>query len=234
MGEVRVVLLHALPLDGTVWRGVVAALTVEAVAPTLYDFGDALTDWASGVLDTAGRGPLVVVGNSVGGSCAIEVARLAPQRVRMLVLIGAKPGHRPDPPFRDAAVRLLRDQGMTAAWPAYLAPLFAPTAARSTLERARDIALAQPVDSIVRGVNVFHTRPDRRRFLDELDRPVVIVQGEYDPVPRDAALLAARLRRGRHVGVPGAGHYLPLAQPVELATILNAAVRREDLDSSGS
>jgi pimeloyl-ACP methyl ester carboxylesterase len=33
-----------------------------------------------------------IVGNSIGGSRAIEVARLVPERVRMIVLVGTKPG----------------------------------------------------------------------------------------------------------------------------------------------
>ncbi|MBW3640701.1 MAG: alpha/beta hydrolase [Actinobacteria bacterium] len=110
--RVKVVLLHALPLDATMWHEVAEGLQYEVVAPDLYQLGPTLQDWASGVLDLAGPGPLVVVGNSVGGSCAIEVARLAPAAVQHLILTGANLGHRPDPAFRDTAVRLLETAGM--------------------------------------------------------------------------------------------------------------------------
>ncbi len=106
------VLLHPLPFDGSVWSDEMRSLGQGVIAPTLYDHGDSVESWATAVLDAAAPGPLVVVGNSIGGSCAIEVARLAPKRVKLLVLIGAKAAHRRDPEFRDTAVRLLNDHGM--------------------------------------------------------------------------------------------------------------------------
>jgi 8-oxo-dGTP diphosphatase len=59
-----------------------------------------------------------MVGNSVGGSCALEVALQAPDRVEVIVLIGANAGGRPEP-FRDEAVRVFREKGMDEAWPRY-------------------------------------------------------------------------------------------------------------------
>jgi len=67
------VLLHPLPLDGSIWDNELRALGSPCVAPTLYDLGDTLEEWAGGVLDLCGSGPLVLVGNSVGGSCALEI-----------------------------------------------------------------------------------------------------------------------------------------------------------------
>ena len=149
---VKVVLLHALPLDGTMWRSVGRDLRHEVVAPNLYQLGSTLEEWAAGVLRLAGDGPLVVVGNSVGGSCAIEVARLAPAAVRHLVLIGAKPSHRPEPGYRDAAVRLLETEGMEAAWPVYWQPLLGPAAPPAVSEAVRQIAHAQRAEDVIREV----------------------------------------------------------------------------------
>ena len=138
------------------WPPEMRSLAPTVMAPNLYEFGDSIEAWASGVLDTVGRGPLVVVGNSVGGSCAIEVARLAPERVRLIVLVGAKPGHRPEPDFCDAVIRLLSEHGMSVAWREYWEPLFAPNADPLVVQQARRIALAQSVDAIIGGVRVFH------------------------------------------------------------------------------
>ncbi|HEV7758841.1 MAG TPA: alpha/beta fold hydrolase, partial [Acidimicrobiales bacterium] len=101
----RVVLLHALPFDGRMWRAERDLLGSEALAPSLYRFGARLEDWAQGVLDLVGGEPLVVVGCSVGGSCALEIARAPPDQVAGIVLVGAKAGVRPDPALRDRAVR---------------------------------------------------------------------------------------------------------------------------------
>ncbi len=219
------VLLHPLPLDASIWPPELRSLEASVVAPNLYDLGDSIEAWAYRILELVGTGPLVLVGCSMGGSCAIEVAHLAPERVRLLVLVGAKPAHRPEPAFRDEAVRVLSSEGMAGAWPRYWAPLFGPSADPEVVERARHIALAQDVEAVIRGVRVFHGRPDRSAFLEALDVPIRVVSGEHDRTPSQGAALAARLRKGRFQRVEGAGHYVPLERPAELIAIVQQALR---------
>lgn len=191
------------------WHEVANGLQHQVVAPNLYQLGPTLQHWALGVLDLAGRGPLVVVGNSIGGSCAIEVARLAPAAVQHLILIGAKPGHRPDPAFRDTAVRLLETAGIEAAWSRYWAPVIGPTAPADVAESIRRMALAQSVEDLIRGVRVFHGRTDRSAFLSSWTGPVTVVSGEYDLAPAHNRELAERLQHGRFSLISGSGHYAP-------------------------
>ena len=87
----KLLLLHPLPFDGSIFSEDLRALGDQCAAPTLYDAGDNITQWAEAALDAVGDGPVVVVGNSIGGSCAIEVARIAPTKVKALVLCGSKP-----------------------------------------------------------------------------------------------------------------------------------------------
>ena len=51
-------------------------------------FGDDIEDRARAVLDLTRPGRVALVGNSVGGSCAIEVTRLAPDDIMALVMAG--------------------------------------------------------------------------------------------------------------------------------------------------
>ena len=206
------------------WRSVGQGLRHDVVAPDLYPFGSTLEEWGAGVLRLAGDGPLVVVGNSVGGSCAIEVARLAPAAVRHLVLISAKPGHRPEPDYRDAAVRLLETGGMAAAWPVYWQPLLGPAAPPAVIEAVRQMAHAQRLEDVVRGVCAFHGRSDRSQFLNEWPGPVTVVSGEYDIAPARSRALAEILRDGRLAVVAGVGHYVPLESPAALRDLIDAAV----------
>jgi pimeloyl-ACP methyl ester carboxylesterase len=212
------VLLHPLPLDGSVWSDELRDLAPRTITPTLYDYGDAITDWAAAVLDLAGPGPLDLVGNSVGGSCALEVACLAPDRVRSIVLVGAKAGHRPEPQYRDRAVELLRTHGVESAWRQYWAPLFAPNADPAVVEHAREVACAQGVDAIVDGVLAFHGRPDRSAFAASLDVPIVVVRGALDPI-------GAKDRRSTDTVVAGCGHYVPLERPAALTDIVRAVLK---------
>jgi pimeloyl-ACP methyl ester carboxylesterase len=221
---VSLVLLHPLPFDDTVWPEGIRAFGRRVVAPRLYDLGDTIEEWASSVVDTVGSEQMVVVGNSVGGSCAIEIALRVPNQVELIVLIGTKAGHRPEPGYRDEAIRVLSTEGMSAAWPRYWAPLFAPSADPSVVEHARRIAERQRIDDVVRGVRVFHSRPDRADQTRKLDVPIVIVSGEYDRTPSNSRAFAAELRRGAWRPVRGAGHYVPLERPVELLDIVRESI----------
>jgi pimeloyl-ACP methyl ester carboxylesterase len=218
----RLVLLHALPLDGSMWADELDLDVESTISPTLYALGDSLSAWAAGVLDLAGEGPLLVVGNSVGGSCAIEVARLAPERVAAIVLVGAKAGVRPDPALRDDVIRLLSERGMTAAWPRYWEPLFGPHVRLEALETARRIAFAQTVDDVIRGVRAFHDRPDRADVARSWQKPLILVSGDHDRTPpaTTTAALAASVPDGRFHLVDDCGHYVSLERPRELEKIL--------------
>src|SRR5437588_7289941 len=83
-----VLLLHALPLDERMWEPQRAAFG-DAVAPRLYGRGASMEGWARGILSGV-EGEVVAVGASMGGYCALELVRQAPERVRGLVLEGAR------------------------------------------------------------------------------------------------------------------------------------------------
>jgi pimeloyl-ACP methyl ester carboxylesterase len=61
----RVVLVHALPLTGAMWSNQLAWLPSSTIAPTLYDYGDSISDWATAVLNDVGTDDILVVGASV-------------------------------------------------------------------------------------------------------------------------------------------------------------------------
>ncbi len=209
------VLLHALPFGGEMWHAIARP---SDLCPDLYEFGDTLEAWADAVLDLVPSGPLTLIGNSVGGSCAIEIAARAPGRIEQLVLIGAKAGHAPDPKLRDAALRMLADDGLAPAWERYWQPLFASSSA-AIVESARRAAFSHGPDAIARGVRAFHSRPDRAEWLRRFERRVIVVEGEHDRPERGRAI-AETARLATFVVVPGAGHFVPLEAPNELQQIL--------------
>jgi pimeloyl-ACP methyl ester carboxylesterase len=109
-----VVLLHVLPLDSRMWRSE-SWIPFDFMAPNLYALGDSIEEWAASILSTVGPADVVAVGCSVGGYCALELARQAPDQVRGIILVGTKPEVRPEPAKRDAAVRILETQGVATA-----------------------------------------------------------------------------------------------------------------------
>ena len=97
------VLLHAGVCDRRMWDGVVPALHGEGhqvVAPDLRGFGSRPPGPAPfshagdvlALLDGLGAERADLVGASFGGLVALEVAALAPERVRSLALVCTHPG----------------------------------------------------------------------------------------------------------------------------------------------
>lgn len=162
---------------------------------------------------------MVVVGNSIGGSCAIEAARLAPRKVKALVLCGAKAGHRPEPAFRDEALRVLENEGLRAAWERYWLPLFGAEASAEVVDRAWNAAMKQGAGAIASGSRAFHGRPDREEFLRGWPGRVHVVSGEYDIKPDRGRRLDEELPAGQFHLFRGVGHYVPLEAPAELTSV---------------
>ncbi len=215
-------LLHALPLDGSMWEGQQGLLPGATSAPTLYGFGGRIEDWARRALDTTDADRLLVVGCSVGGSCAIEVALAAPERVAALVLIGTKAQHRPDPGLHGRAVAMLHDDGLDEAWQAFWQPLFAPETPPAIVSRAKEMMFAHGAGDISRGVGVFHSRPSRESFLTGFSKPVAVVTGAHDTAPgyETSAAQAMMAPQGRLHVVPACGHYVPMERPDAINEIL--------------
>ncbi|HTR86590.1 MAG TPA: alpha/beta hydrolase [Reyranella sp.] len=218
--------LHALPLDGSMWAAQAHLLPGSTYAPTLYPFGDRIETWAEAALALVRQDRFIAVGCSVGGSCALELAALAPERIAALVLIGTKARHWPDPALQGRVLRTLRAEGLEAAWEAFWAPLFSAAADGKAIAEGRRITLRQSLRDVARGVTAFHTRPTRDRVLPAFPCPVAVVTGANDIAPglKVSRMQAESAPRGRLYVVPDCGHYVPLEQPDHLNAILREVI----------
>ena len=188
--------------------------------------GDSVETWAAAVLKGVKGDRLIVVGCSVGGSCALELAVAAPDRVAALVLIGTKAAHRPDPALHATVLETLQKGGLEEVWRLFWAPLFSGRAASQVIDDAKRIALRQASREVARGVTAFHSRRSREQFLSAFPRPVVVVTGAHDsaPGPKVSAAQAASARDGRLHIIPDCGHYAPLERPEPLNAILREVI----------
>jgi pimeloyl-ACP methyl ester carboxylesterase len=85
-------LLHGWPVSERIWVSQVSALRdagLDPLAPHLYGRGSSIDDWAAQLLRDI-DGQLVVVGASMGGYCALAMARRAPERIPGMVLVGSR------------------------------------------------------------------------------------------------------------------------------------------------
>ena len=88
--RVTILLLHGWPVSERIWVSQVSALRdagFDVHAPHLYGRGPSIDDWAAQLLREI-DGPLVPVGASMGGYCALALARRAPERIVGMVLVG--------------------------------------------------------------------------------------------------------------------------------------------------
>mgnify|MGYP001361081529 CR=1 FL=1 len=86
------ILLPGLMCDAAAWAPQVQALSAQAacVVPA-WGALDSITAMAEHVLATAPTATFALAGHSMGGRIALEVMRLAPQRVERLALLTRPP-----------------------------------------------------------------------------------------------------------------------------------------------
>ncbi|HXV02664.1 MAG TPA: alpha/beta hydrolase [Gaiellaceae bacterium] len=213
----KLVLIHAMPLDERMWAPQLEALGDEEIeTPNLYDLGGASVDeWAAKLLDRY-DGELAVVGASIGGYVALAMARAAPERVRGIMLVGSRAAD--DPPERKAArndaIRTLEEDGLEAWAPNAPAP---PPAERT-------------VDEVVRAVTALRDRRDSSDVAASFDGPLWVVAGDGDPflTVEEAEQIAQSATEGRLEVFENTGHFPNREQPERFNELLReflAAVR---------
>lgn len=218
--------LPGLLCDAEVWAAQTAALPRPQVVAEygLADSLDAMAALALQQADAAGLGPLAVVGHSMGGRVAMQVWRLAPQRVRGLALMDT--AWHPLPPGEAGAteragrLRLLdiaRSQGMTAMARDWVQGMVHPARLGSPLAEAVVAMLARRTpEHQAAQIQALLNRPDANATLRSVTVPTLLLTGEQDgwspPARHDemAAMVAGPVIR---VDVPHCGHMAPMEAP---------------------
>ena len=253
-GAPTVVLLHAGVADRRAWSAVFEALEGDALDLVAYDrrgYGETpratgefthLDDLAA-VLDAAGADRAVVVGNSMGGALALDLALTAPDRVASLLLIGA-------------GVSGMTDEGEAVEW----SPDEATGAILSAFERAeaaKDVeeqvrlelhlwldgptapegrvggAPRELAADMNRGILTAGTQGgdgdaglDAWHRLGEITTPALATWGDLD-LPPDLpfyAIAAERLAKAEARVLPGVAHLPSLERPELVASLIREAV----------
>ncbi|WBC16708.1 alpha/beta hydrolase [Micromonospora sp. WMMA1998] len=217
-------LLHGLLIDRTMWQPVVETLghSFRLLIPDLPGHGtarnrrwnsmsrvvDDLTDLVDSRVPDARVG---VVGLSLGGYLALELARAAPDRIAGVVASGVNAVPLPfwSPPRLLGPVLapfivtrpMLSANARVLRIPADLHPWY-----RSAARRTHPRAFAR-INRELTG----YRPPVDNAFV----RPVLVLCGGDEPpsIRRSAPLLAAAFARGEHRTVPGVGHGWIIERP---------------------
>jgi pimeloyl-ACP methyl ester carboxylesterase len=244
---IPLVLLHAFPLDSTMWDQVVPRLAGvgRVILVDLPGLGasplpaagepslDVSADAVVAALDRLRVGRAVFAGVSMGGYVAMAVARRHPQRIAGLALIDTRSGADGDQArenrFRMAEA-VLGETGTRA-----LAPMLDTLLGPSTHARRPELvaALAErlrsaPAAGVAWSQRAMAVRPDSTAVLAALAVPSAVVVGAQDVLatPASAQELAAALPDSVLTVLPDAGHLTPLEAPAALAdAVIDLVVR---------
>jgi pimeloyl-[acyl-carrier protein] methyl ester esterase len=198
----------------------------------LRDF-DPLDTGPSWAARATTRGPLVV-GWSLGGTVALELAARPGARVQGLVLIGCVSRLMPNRDGRFGRTELDPDailDGLRRDPRALLARFFRATAfpaelSADRLESRIDEAMSLGVDALARGMHYLRAT-DVSALARSLDLPAMVLHGKEDSVmPWRSGRLLARALRSRWTLCDGVGHDLPVREPALVWTAVRDLARR--------
>ena len=220
----KVLLLHAFPLDERMWEPQLESLRdYEVWTPRLYGRGESLDDWAASLLDEE-DGELILVGASLGGYAALAMTSRAPERSRALALVGARA--QGDSPERRAGradtIALIENGGVEALWENQRPKLLLEDASEPAVDRTRELVLARGTDELTEAVRALRDRADNSETFASFEGASLVAVGEVDAFfpPEEAEALAAKARHGRFRVFAGAKHLPSLEQPDEFNAAL--------------
>ena len=219
----KVLFLHAFPLDPQMWEPQRETLPEHEVhAPGLYGLGATIDEWAEALLEAHAE-PLIVVGASMGGYCALAMAKRASDRIAGLVLAGSRADA--DSPERRAGradtIALIERDGPAALWEAMRPKLFSEDVDEALLARAREIVLEQQSEQLIRGVEAIRDREDNTTTLAAIGDRALVILGAHDPFVSRADIGAGEV----HV-LPACGHLPSMQRATEFNQLLRGAVSR--------
>ena len=256
------VLLHAFPLDHTMWHRVLSLANHAClIIPDQRGFGSStngnpekppiasitqLADDVAKLLDALDiEEPAAIAGISMGGYVAQHVAVRYPEKVSRIILIDTKfsadtPEARSTRADLAATVGRVGQQVLADAMVPNL--LAATDTARSQPERAaneeflRKLISEQSVATIQAALQALADRPDMTKDMQHLEKPVLLICGSEDTITPPVVMTSMEkiLLQGHLLVVPDAGHLVPLEAPVVFHEAVRSFLARpvEPMESS--
>ncbi len=227
------VLLHAFPLNRSMWEDQEKALSSqfrvitidlrghgESDAPLWHYTLNQAADDIRGLLDHLSIKQAVFIGLSMGGYISFAFYRKYAERVKALVLADtrAQADTEDGKRARFEMAQIAYKQGARAIADIMVPKLLSPTTIQTRpelVQRVRAMIEGNQVSGIAGDLMAMAERADSQPLLPRISCPTQIIVGERDiPTPlSDAQLMADRIPNASLAVMPGAGHLSNLEQP---------------------
>ena len=232
------VLIPGLVSDRIVWEPLAEAAAGKfATHHADVTTQASITEMAESVL-AAVNGPIIAVGHSMGGRVAMEMANIAPDRIKGLVL--ANTGHHPKREGEEVKRQAMVDLGhesmdkLADQWlPGMLDP--ARVSDEALVAELKDMVLRAGADVHERQIWALVGRPNASAYLKDITCPVLLVTARQDvwsPIAQHEEIAAA-VADPELVTIENAGHFAPVERPAETAAAIMEWLTRRFGDDNG-
>jgi pimeloyl-ACP methyl ester carboxylesterase len=239
--DTTLVLVPGLMCDHAVWSATcdhLGPLAAKAVVPD-HGFCDRLEDMAAQILANV-PGALAVAGHSMGGRVALEMARLAPERIRHLALLDTgfearKTGAEGEAEAskRHALLALARSEGVQAMASQWVQGMVHPQrlSDQTLISEILEMFARRSADHFAAQIHALLSRPDASQTLASMEGPVWLICGAQDswsPVSQHERMAQFLSEPQLHV-IEDAGHMAPMEKPQRMAEVLAQWLRSAPL-----
>ena len=227
-----VLLLHSLGTSAAIWNPILPALTeFRVIRPDMRGHGhtatspgpysiDLLAHDALAVLQHLDIHRVAVVGLSIGGLIAQQLAHLAPNRVTSLVLMDTALAIPPASLWSERAA-LVRSSGMVSVVDGVIARWLTPAAPAHTVDQLRRMILATQPEGYAACCEAI-AAADLHMQSATISASTLIIVGADDPATpvASAEALRATIPGARLKIIPHASHIPTAEQPAAIAAAL--------------
>ena len=217
-----VVLIPGLICNELAWADVANLLSDMGLDVVIADVSksNTITDMAQSVLDSV-SGDLILLGHSMGGRVALEMVRLAPEKIKGLGLIatGAHPLAEGETEKREAVIELANEQGMHVLVEKWLPPMVAkgfPEEEPVRYQNLFDSCVSAGEEQHERQIRALVNRPNALPLLAEIDTPTILIAGEEDAwsTPQQHADMQSKMVKAQtKLVVLKTGHFVQYEAP---------------------
>ena len=198
---------------------------------------DLMADDCAALIDHLGYGPVYVLGHSMGGFTALNLAARYPEKVRKLVIAasGEKSSSRNTLLFSDLADRYEKSEDLAGFFRTVFYWIFSPAffEDEGTVKGAVEFALSYPFPqapvSFRNQVNAIAAF-DGRNLAVSVSAPALVLSAAEDLLFASSAgrELAEKLPRGKYLSVEGAAHSIHAEKPKEFAEAVLSFLKEGD------